>query len=89
MTLEELFAMGATSVGGAIDLRGRNIGRLTANGLVISRDGQEFLDDLARPVIDADPAPKVSKSVAKRKAAQAPAPADDDVSLSDTLDQLL
>lgn len=92
MTLEQLFALGAASIGGNIDLKGKNIGRLLANGeVLISPEGEEVLADL-KPAVDVEPAAPVAKAKRSKKAAEpaveTPPPADDDGGLGDLLSDM-
>ena len=73
MTLEQLTALGATCACGALDFKGRNVGRLTADGPVISDEGQEWLEE------HAPKAPRAKKGAKTKE----PAKVEDDVSLGD------
>lgn len=85
MTLEQLFALGATSTCGNIDLKGKNVGRLLASGeVLITPEGEEVLASHQVPPVAK---PKRSKKAAEPVVEPA-APADEDADLGDLLSDM-
>lgn len=66
MTLDKIQALGATVCAGQIDLNGVNIGFLSADGPVLTPEGEEALKELVYDPLDA-PAPR-ARSRRKAKA---------------------
>lgn len=67
MTIEELLARGVTCCGGALDFRNVNIGRMTADGPLITPDGEALLNGEA---YSANLNPSPVKAARKKRLAQ-------------------
>ncbi len=76
MTLEQLFALGATSCAGAIDLKNQHIGTLLASGeVLLTPDGEEIVAAATTEPAPAEAPKAPAKKVAAKKVAK---PAVDD-----------
>ena len=81
MTFDELAALGVTSVAGALDFKNQCVGRVTADGPVLTPDGQALIDELCAVPAPAELGRAPRARVAKAKATDPDAdPADDSLS---------